>query len=87
MLLSVAVERQDAVRVLLVEDNPGDVRLFRFALERCPVSVDLSVAEDGERAWQLIVDGQCPQLLVLDLNLPKMDGLGVADAFARAREY
>ena len=71
-----------AVRVLLVEDNPADVRLLREALADCRVEVDVDVAGDGEQAIRVLEDGlrgghQLPDLILLDLNLPRKNGAEV----------
>jgi len=66
-------------RILLVEDNPADVGLVREALQEHQVPCELIVISNGERAIQFIeeLDGEasaCPQLVILDLNLPKKPG-------------
>lgn len=67
-------------RVLLVEDNPGDVELTRLAFEEAGVVCELTVAETGERALELLAtsaeagDNYRPDLILLDLNLPGMNG-------------
>ncbi|HYL38864.1 MAG TPA: response regulator [Bryobacteraceae bacterium] len=67
-------------RILIAEDNPGDVLLFREALRGCNLSFEIVVAEDGQRAMALLEDlGKAgPQrgtdLIVLDVNLPKHCG-------------
>jgi len=69
-----------AVDVLLVEDNPGDVRLTREALKEAKIAVNLSVANDGLEAMKMLrqeapYSGQpLPDLVLLDLNMPRMDG-------------
>jgi CheY-like chemotaxis protein len=68
-----------AETILVVEDNPGDVRLIREALEQHCVQCDLLVLSDGAKAiaWldQLDAsDARCPALVVLDLNLPRRNG-------------
>jgi two-component system, chemotaxis family, response regulator Rcp1 len=66
--------------VLLVEDSPGDVRLTREAFREADESIHLSVASDGVEAVAFLrqeglhVDAPRPDLILLDLNLPKMDG-------------
>jgi CheY-like chemotaxis protein len=69
----------DRTAIVLVEDSPADVYLFREALKAHTVDVDLVVFEDGEAALSFMLDsehdGPEPQLFVLDLNLPKVDGL------------
>jgi two-component system, chemotaxis family, response regulator Rcp1 len=63
--------------ILLVEDNPGDVRLAREALSTSRSPTNLMVAEDGEEAMAMLRDPQQygrPDLIILDLNLPRKDG-------------
>jgi CheY-like chemotaxis protein len=68
------------IEVLLVEDNPGDVRLTKEALKEGKVQVNLSVAVDGLEAMAFLrkegkyIDAPIPDLILLDLNLPKKDG-------------
>ena len=66
--------------ILLVEDNPGDVRLTRRALQEGKVRNHLTVIPDGEEALAFLhrqgqyADAARPDLILLDLNLPKIDG-------------
>lgn len=65
------------VNVLLIEDNAGDIRLIRELLkERCCIAVDLQVISDGEEAmsWLLSAPPDRPDFILLDLNLPLVDG-------------
>jgi two-component system, chemotaxis family, response regulator Rcp1 len=68
------------IEVLLVEDSPGDVRLTREAFRAANVSIHLNVACDGVEAMAFLrhegshVHAPRPDLILLDLNLPKMDG-------------
>jgi two-component system response regulator len=68
------------VEILLVEDNPGDVRLTREALKEGKVWNHLHVVEDGEAAVAFMkqtgpyADAPRPDIILLDLNLPKKDG-------------
>ncbi|WP_309895586.1 response regulator [Archangium sp.] len=68
------------IQILLVEDNPGDVRLTIEALKEGKVSNSLSVARDGVEALAFLrregPHGKAarPDLILLDLNLPKKDG-------------
>src|ERR1700733_13995636 len=73
--------RHDMQRVvLLVEDSPGDVRLTREAFRDADGSIDLHVAPDGVEAMAFLrregVHSQAPRpdFILLDLNLPRMDG-------------
>lgn len=67
-------------RIVLAEDNPGDVGLVRRALHEHAVTCDLRVLTDGEEVLSFFadldqhVDRPCPDLLLLDLYLPKLDG-------------
>jgi CheY-like chemotaxis protein len=68
------------IEVLLVEDNPGDVLLTRIALEDSKISVNLNVVEDGVEAMAFLrkqakyTTAPHPDIVLLDLNLPKKDG-------------
>jgi CheY-like chemotaxis protein len=67
---------------MLVEDNVADARLVREALETSSIPCELVVITNGQRAIQFIEDidsgsGLCPQLAIVDLNLPKMPGAEV----------
>jgi CheY-like chemotaxis protein len=69
--------------ILLIEDNPGDVELIREALQSGKVPNRISVATDGEAAMAFLnrargfEDAPRPDLILLDLNLPKKDGFEV----------
>jgi two-component system, response regulator len=72
--------------ILLVEDNPDDVVLTRMALEKSRIINKLVVAEDGEEALDYLFShgkyagrdsGQLPEVVLLDLKLPRVDGLEV----------
>ena len=68
------------VNVLLVEDNPGDVRLTQEAFKEAKIYIKLDVTMDGAEAINFLrKDGEyanavTPDLILLDLNLPKKDG-------------
>ena len=68
------------IEILLVEDNPGDVRLTREALRDAKVRNNLHVAVDGEEAMAWLrkeppnENAVSPDLVLLDLNLPRKDG-------------
>ena len=73
------------IEILLVEDNPGDARLTREALAQSKVRNNLHHARDGEEAIAFLrregTFGDVPQpdLILLDLNLPKRDGREVLE--------
>jgi CheY-like chemotaxis protein len=68
------------IEVLLVEDNPGDAQLTRIALSDGKMCINLSLTEDGVDALAFLrkegkyVDAPRPDLILLDLNLPRKDG-------------
>ncbi|WP_245234313.1 response regulator [Methylotenera oryzisoli] len=72
------VSRQ--VEFLLAEDNPGDVRLTQEALRESKISNNLNVVKDGVEALAFLrkegqyADAPTPDVVLLDLNLPKKDG-------------
>ena len=67
-------------RILMVEDNEGDVLLTRLALKDSKILVELDVVEDGVEAIDYLrhrgkhAGAPRPDLILLDLNLPRMDG-------------
>jgi chemotaxis family two-component system response regulator Rcp1 len=75
----------EPVEILLVEDSPGDVRLTREAFKDAKVHVNLHVASDGTEAVAFLkqegahVNALRPDLILLDLNLPKKDGREVLE--------
>ena len=68
------------IEILLVEDNPGDVRLTKEALVESKIYNNLNVVMDGAEAMEYLMatdkfqDRVLPDLILLDLNLPKKDG-------------
>jgi CheY-like chemotaxis protein len=68
------------IRILLVEDNPGDVRLTQEALKSGKILYDLEVAKDGRQAMDFLLknapytEAFTPDLILLDLNIPVVSG-------------
>jgi CheY-like chemotaxis protein len=68
------------LEILLVEDNPGDIRLIKEILKETKIQNNIQVAMDGEAALKLLFNldslntAPRPDLILLDLNLPKIDG-------------
>jgi two-component system, chemotaxis family, response regulator Rcp1 len=77
------------IEVLLIEDSPGDVRLTKEAFRTANPSIHLHVASDGVEAMIFLrqegihTNAPRPDLILLDLNLPKMDG---REVLARIKE-
>ncbi len=66
-------------RILLIDDNPADARLVRECLHDEMPSAQLTIAKDGEEGLRVLRDGAAdrgplPDLILLDLNMPRMDG-------------
>jgi two-component system, chemotaxis family, response regulator Rcp1 len=79
------VERNGPIEILLVEDNPGDVRLTREALKEGKVYSNLHTVKDGVEAMEFLrrkgkyKEVPRPDIILLDLNLPKKDGREVLE--------
>ena len=75
--------KERTFEILLVEDQPGDVGLTREALRRSQKQINLSVASNGEEALAFLrrqgdyAEAVRPDLILLDLNMPRMDGRGL----------
>ena len=76
----IQADRESSIVLLLVEDDPGDVTMTREALSEAKVLHDLHVVDNGEAAIAFLrreapyTDAPRPDLIFLDLNLPRMDG-------------
>lgn len=81
------------VEILLVEDNPGDIRLTRESLYDAKVNNNLLVASDGLEAMACLrregkyAQAARPDLILLDLNLPRMNGFEVLDAIKEDPDF
>lgn len=65
----------ETIKVLLVEDSQADARLIKEVFRDEKIMVDLDIARDGEEAMDyLLSEGNNPDLVILDLNLPRKDG-------------
>jgi len=79
-----SIARARHVLIVLVDDNPADILLVREALAWNEVKSDLMIARDGDEAIKLLeeIDSKllpCPDLVVLDLNLPRRSGFDVLE--------
>lgn len=76
-------QHSNALRILVADDNPADVRLIREALRTCHLPVEIAVARDGREALDSLLarNGfsgvQLPDLVLLDLDLPGISGYDV----------
>lgn len=84
---------EPAIRILLAEDNDGDIFLVRRALEKRGVPHQLTVARNGEEALKLLdraengPRSEAPKLILLDLNLPKVDGAQVLSRIRKTEAF
>ena len=70
------------IELLLVEDEAGDILLTKQALAGESIPVSIHVAVDGKQAAQIVSEGAfTPDLIILDLNIPKLSGLGFLDGY------
>ncbi len=75
----------EKIKVLVVEDNPDDITIIKRAMRKSEVKCELSFAYDGEEALNFLYrkgeyeDAPKPDLILLDLNLPKIGGLEILD--------
>jgi two-component system, chemotaxis family, response regulator Rcp1 len=76
-------KRRNRKRLLLVEDNPGDIRLTEEALKELNLDIEMDVVSDGELVLDFLnkvgqyADAQRPDIIMLDLNLPKCNGIEI----------
>ncbi|WP_089242336.1 response regulator [Belliella buryatensis] len=81
------------VHILLVEDNDGDILLTLEALEEAKMKNSISVVKDGEKAIQYVEkfgeykDVISPDLIILDVNLPKLNGHEVLQYFKKSEKH
>ena len=70
------------LHILLVEDNGADVLLVREAIRTSSINADVIIAYDGEQALRFLKEFKIkPDLLVLDLNVPKFDGFQILEQY------
>ena len=78
-------------RILVVEDNPADVYLIQEALKEHEVLSSLHVATDGRDAVEVLMEhvrqGELPDLILLDLNMTRLDGKGVLRTLRTMRDF
>lgn len=74
---------ENKIRILLVEDNPGDIELTLMAFEESDIACAISVIQDGEKALDFLYqrdgfeDAEEPHIILLDINLPIYNGFEV----------
>ena len=80
-------------KILLAEDNPGDIFLVRRALEKHNLDVELVVVQDGQAAIRMVDSAdhdetvESPDLVLLDLNLPRATGSRILERLRQSRKF
>ncbi|ELY59090.1 response regulator [Natronolimnohabitans innermongolicus] len=83
----------EPVDILLVEDNPGDVRLTKEAFKSIDSETEFHTVTDGEEATRYFdvcetdIEGTNPDLILLDLNLPRVDGFRILEILRSELDY
>jgi CheY-like chemotaxis protein len=77
--MPISSDMSGSIEILLVEDNPGDIELTRLAFEESKLLINLSITKDGVAAMTFLDQRHYaklsqPDLILLDLNLPKKNG-------------
>src|SRR5687767_7332725 len=70
-------QRQAEAGIFLIEDNPGDIKLITAQLKQLVTGCLITIAHDGEQALEMLFNSPSktlPDLIIMDLNLPKMTG-------------
>lgn len=79
--------KNSSYHILMIEDNPGDIELTRSALEEIDYDIQLSSFQEAEQAFDFIRDNHhLVDLILLDLNLPKLNGLELLLKFKKYEE-
>ena len=78
--------REDIIEVLMMEDDQGDIKITRESLKRSKLHINLNTVGDGKEGMDYLkkvgkyASAKTPQLIILDLNMPRMDGRQVLHA-------
>lgn len=84
------IQSSRTLELLIIEDNPGDVRLLEEAFRELQANVNIRVAQDGAEGIEILMEPQQqvkawrPDLILLDLNLPKVSG---HDVLAKVKSH
>ena len=90
MSLTPVMEKKE---ILIAEDNPGDVELIRESVIEMDIPNNISIVGDGVEAWDFIrqkgqfKDAPIPDLILLDLNLPKKNGWSLLQLLKKDKQY
>jgi len=76
-----------AVNILLVEDDEIDVRAFLWTFEQLKIANPVTVAKDGVEGWEKLKSLPRPYLIVMDINMPRMNGLELLKKIRDSQEF
>ena len=76
-----------AVNILLVEDDEIDVRAFLRTFEQLKIANPVTVAKDGVEGWEKLKSLPRPYLIVMDINMPRMNGLELLKKIRGSEEF
>jgi CheY-like chemotaxis protein len=76
-----------AVNILLVEDDEIDVRAFLRTFEQLKIANPVTVAKDGVEGWEKLKSLPRPYLIVMDINMPRMNGLELLKKIRDSQEF
>src|ERR1700735_218430 len=78
------------LRIAMAEDNPADARMMRMALEQAGIPIEVTVLTDGLKAMEYLrargKEAPCCDVLLLDLNLPRLSGYEVLEQIKSSEE-
>jgi len=73
--------------IMIADDDEDDIELLKAAVKECPVKVNVSVAKDDRALLTLLEQEYLPDLIVLDLNMPYMNGYECPSSIRRNERY
>jgi CheY-like chemotaxis protein len=69
-------------KVLLVDDDAATNFLAELAIKNLDIAKEIEVASDGQAAWEMIKQTACPDIIFLDIRMPRMDGFDFLECFS-----
>jgi CheY-like chemotaxis protein len=72
---------------MLADDDGDDIEMFRSAINECSLNIKVSTAGDGRRLIDLLEAEPSPDVIVLDLNMPRMNGYDCLKAIRKNEKY
>ena len=78
--ITAELQHSNQIKLLLVDDDIGDIELARESLEACKLALDISVVQDGQEAMDFLfkrgkyTKASTPDIILLDLNMPRKNG-------------